>query len=219
MLAINNALTTAKQLILPLTNVKHTFKSQINKLEGSEEREGKVRSMKLFSKTGCYSEVHNTLRLVLVIFNSNLVAEGNEAALEDDPLGIWSWLRMELLKAREKDLKVYLIMSVPPGVFESGLAIPGIHWFHQKHNRKYIVMVREFRDIIMGQFAGHHHTDTFRVFYNKNEFPVSWLLLAPSVAPNCVKTAAEICIYTNPGARLYKYDKETLEVPANEALY
>ncbi|XP_049946501.1 L-dopachrome tautomerase yellow-f2-like [Schistocerca serialis cubense] len=65
-------------------------------------------------------------------------------------------------------LQVYL-MSVPPGVFESGLAIPGIHRFHQKHNRKYIVMVREFRDIIMGQFAGHHHTDTFRVFYNKND--------------------------------------------------
>ncbi|XP_049840355.1 acid sphingomyelinase-like phosphodiesterase 3b [Schistocerca gregaria] len=129
------------------------------------------KSMKLFSRTGCYSEVHNTLRLVLVIFNSNLVVEGNETALEDDPLGIWSWLRMELLKAREKDLKVYLIMSVPPGVFESGLAIPGIHWFHQKHNRKYIVMVREFRDIIMGQFAGHHHTDTFRVFYNKNVMP------------------------------------------------
>jgi len=34
--------------------------------------------------------------------------------------------------------------------------------------RRYLKLVREYHSVIAGQFFGHFHSDSFRVFYEKN---------------------------------------------------
>lgn len=59
--------------------------------------------------------------------------------------------------------QVYIVGHTPPGVddHESGAAV-----LNERHNTKYLQVVRLYSDIIRGQFFGHWHSDTFRVIYS-----------------------------------------------------
>jgi hypothetical protein len=61
------------------------------------------------------------------------------------------------------DGQVYIVGHTPPGVddHESGAAV-----LNERHNAKYLQVVRLYSDIIRGQFFGHWHSDTFRVIYS-----------------------------------------------------
>lgn len=61
------------------------------------------------------------------------------------------------------DGQVYIVGHTPPGVddHESGAAA-----LNERHNTKYLQLVRFYSDIIRGQFFGHWHSDTFRVIYS-----------------------------------------------------
>lgn len=39
--------------------------------------------------------------------------------------------------------------------------------FHDKYSAKYLHMIRRFASIIVGQFCGHLHSDTFRIVYDQ----------------------------------------------------
>ena len=43
----------------------------------------------------------------------------------------------------------------------------GQHWLQEKYNRRYLDFVRRYSDIIVGQFFGHQHSDSFRIFRDK----------------------------------------------------
>lgn len=70
--------------------------------------------------------------------------------------------------------QVILFGHSPPGKYErSGQLFStagerrrheGQHWLQDKFNRKYLQFIRRYSDIIVGQFFGHQHTDTFRIF-------------------------------------------------------
>ncbi|KAJ3641479.1 hypothetical protein Zmor_027986 [Zophobas morio] len=106
---------------------------------------------------------------------------------------------------------VYLVGHMPPGSHERQRGFPQAHAAHlvytDYHNRKYLELVRKFADIIVGQFFGHLHSDTFRVIYGERGRPVSWALLAPSITPKRSSEGAN-----NPGLRIYKFDKDTGQV-------
>lgn len=42
--------------------------------------------------------------------------------------------------------------------------LDGQHWLQDKFNRRFLELVRRYSDIIVGQFFGHQHSDTFRIF-------------------------------------------------------
>ncbi|XP_066991452.2 acid sphingomyelinase-like phosphodiesterase 3b [Anabrus simplex] len=165
-----------------------------------------------FSQTGYYSRVHAPYKLRIIVLNTIFFLESHIASQQLDPGDQWTWLEYQLINARKQDQKVYLVMSTPPGVFENAYRVPGVHWFHPRHNRVYINMVRKYKDVIRGQFGGHHHSDAFRIFFSKHERPVSWLFLAPSVGPRNTELAPDVTTYNNPAMRLYMYDRDTLEV-------
>lgn len=66
--------------------------------------------------------------------------------------------------------QVYLVGHMPPGSDERQRG--GNHHAHyaytDHHNKRYLKLVRKFADIIVGQFFGHLHSDSFRVIYNDN---------------------------------------------------
>lgn len=69
--------------------------------------------------------------------------------------------------------QVYIIGHVPPGFFEKKRSKP---WFTPQFNKLYLDLIQKHHSVIVGQFFGHHHTDSFRMFYN-SEGTVRLLLL------------------------------------------
>lgn len=57
---------------------------------------------------------------------------------------------------------------IPPGADERQRgALPPPHLAYSDHNnRKYLRIVRKYSEIIVGQFFGHLHSDSFRIVYS-----------------------------------------------------
>lgn len=130
-----------------------------------------------------------------------------EEGEEDDPAGQWKWLEGVLEKSLSNGETVYLVGHVPPGVDERSTSPTAKGAFQQRFNERYLNLVRKYSQVIVGQFFGHYHSDTFRVIYNEREQPISWIFLAPSVTPWRTPGGAN-----NPGLRLYKFETTTGQV-------
>ena len=61
-------------------------------------------------------------------------------------------------------MQVILFGHSPPGKFERDYSSTGHHWLDHASNRRFVHFVRTFSDVIVGQFFGHQHTDSFRLF-------------------------------------------------------
>jgi hypothetical protein len=57
---------------------------------------------------------------------------------------------------------------MPPGVDErqNGGISPYHDVFQERFNQRYLKLVRKYSDIIVGQFFGHLHSDSFRIVYS-----------------------------------------------------
>lgn len=57
---------------------------------------------------------------------------------------------------------------VPPGADERQGGAPPLPQasFSEENNKKYLRLVRQYYNIIAGQFFGHLHSDSFRIMYN-----------------------------------------------------
>lgn len=64
--------------------------------------------------------------------------------------------------------QAYLFGHMPPGFVEPTREFVPKCLMSDDSNARYLRMVENYADIISGQFFGHLHTDTFRVFYNSS---------------------------------------------------
>jgi len=160
-----------------------------------------------------------------------------------DPEDQWAWLYKVMDEARRKKQNVILFGHSPPGKYERSSQLESIHrrsrgqkshdipvhrgqhWLQEKYNRRYLDFVRRYSDIIVGQFFGHQHSDSFRIFRDKQGKAVSWALLNPSVSPfrmssgggggGGIRTVGNRAgsmsgeQSSNPAVRLYRYDPMT----------
>ncbi|KAK9701967.1 Acid sphingomyelin phosphodiesterase C-terminal region [Popillia japonica] len=102
--------------------------------------------------------------------------------------------------------QVYIVGHIPPGSDERqrGNINHKTLNYDDYHNKKYLELVQRYSSVIVGQFFGHLHSDSFRVIYNKRGRPVSWAMLAPAVTPRQTPDGSN-----NPGLRLYRFNKNT----------
>ena len=56
---------------------------------------------------------------------------------------------------------MYIVAHIPPGYFELA---EEVSWLYPQYNARYIELVKKYNEVILGQFFGHHHTDSFRIF-------------------------------------------------------
>lgn len=66
---------------------------------------------------------------------------------------------------------------IPPGFFEKKR---GKAWFRHSFNQRYLRAVQRHHAVIAAQFFGHHHTDSFRMFYSDTGTPLATLPAARS---------------------------------------
>jgi len=118
------------------------------------------------------------------------------------------WIENELTNAREKNMKVWMIQHIPPGIntYPSALKVPECvgdtqYFFTADFNQKYVQMIQDYSDVIATNMAGHYHKDDFRLILDaKGQEAVSYMHILPSISP----------IYNNnPGFEIVDYDAET----------
>nr|XP_018905001.1 PREDICTED: acid sphingomyelinase-like phosphodiesterase 3b [Bemisia tabaci]XP_018905002.1 PREDICTED: acid sphingomyelinase-like phosphodiesterase 3b [Bemisia tabaci]XP_018905003.1 PREDICTED: acid sphingomyelinase-like phosphodiesterase 3b [Bemisia tabaci]XP_018905004.1 PREDICTED: acid sphingomyelinase-like phosphodiesterase 3b [Bemisia tabaci]XP_018905005.1 PREDICTED: acid sphingomyelinase-like phosphodiesterase 3b [Bemisia tabaci] len=164
-------------------------------------------ALQTFYKGGYYTIEQKKHKLRIVALNTNLytTTRHQRNSHDDDPAGQWNWLKTVLATSQLKKETVYIMGHMGPGVDERHPQdSPG---FSERHTRRYLELVRKYSDIIVGQFFGHLHSDTFRIVYNETGHPVSWMMMAPSVSPRVPSGGNN-----NPGIRLYKFDTDTGQV-------
>ncbi|XP_036336299.1 sphingomyelinase phosphodiesterase D-like [Rhagoletis pomonella] len=121
----------------------------------------------------------------------------------------WVWLEEVLIKSKDNKETVYIVGHIPPGSDERhiGLQQNGHTTFTESNNKRYLELVRKYSSIIQGQFFGHLHSDSFRIIYDDNGKPVSWMMISPSVTPRKLNVGSN-----NPAMRLYKFDTDSGQV-------
>ncbi|XP_032566151.1 acid sphingomyelinase-like phosphodiesterase 3b isoform X1 [Chiroxiphia lanceolata] len=146
----------------------------------------------------------------MVVLNTNLYYDQNdETAADEDPGGQFQWLEETLTNASRADEMVYLVGHVPPGFFEKKR---GKAWFRRGFNERYLGIVQRHHRVIAAQFFGHHHTDSFRMFYSDTGSPINVMFLAPGVTPWKTTLPGVNNGANNPGIRVISYDLDTLQV-------
>ncbi|XP_044756702.1 acid sphingomyelinase-like phosphodiesterase 3b isoform X2 [Coccinella septempunctata] len=164
-------------------------------------------SLKTFVQGGYYIIERKTEKLQIVVLNTNLMRKADndpEAARQ------WEWLEGVMKKLKRNMETAYLVGHMAPGCDErQRTALPGTHSqaFTDFNNKKYLELIRKYSELIVGQFFGHLHSDTFRVIYNERGHPTSWAMLAPALTPRRLTDGPN-----NPGIRLYKYNQNTGQI-------
>ncbi|KAM5248630.1 acid sphingomyelinase-like phosphodiesterase 3b [Ctenodactylus gundi] len=167
-------------------------------------------SIALFKEGAFYSEkLAGIIRAGrVVVLNTNLYYSNNQlTAGMADPCQQFQWLDEVLTNATRAGETVYIIGHVPPGIFEKKQSKA---WFREDFNKEYLKVVRKHHGIIAGQFFGHHHTDSFRMFYDDAGAPISVMFLTPGVSPWKTTLPGVVNGSNNPGIRLFEYNRATL---------
>ncbi|XP_033496416.1 acid sphingomyelinase-like phosphodiesterase 3b [Epinephelus lanceolatus] len=168
-------------------------------------------SRETFIKGGYYTEkLLNRAGFRMLVLNTNLYYDQNKVTQDtEDPAGQFSWADRVLTEAANNKEKVYIIGHVPPGFFEKKRNKP---WFRPQFNKLYLDLIQKHHSVIHGQFFGHHHTDSFRMFYNSKGSPISTMFLSPGVTPWKTTLPGVVDGANNPGIRVFEYDTQTLLV-------
>ncbi|XP_057556926.1 acid sphingomyelinase-like phosphodiesterase 3b isoform X1 [Hippopotamus amphibius kiboko] len=146
----------------------------------------------------------------IVVLNTNLYYSNNEqTAGMADPGQQFQWLDNVLTNASRAGEMVYIVGHVPPGFFEK---TRNKAWFREGFNQEYLKVVRKHHQVIAGQFFGHHHTDSFRMFYDDAGAPISVMFLTPGVTPWKTTLPGVVNGANNPGIRVFEYDRATLSL-------
>ncbi|XP_028340418.1 acid sphingomyelinase-like phosphodiesterase 3b isoform X1 [Physeter macrocephalus] len=152
----------------------------------------------------------------IVVLNTNLYYSNNEqTAGMADPGQQFQWLDDVLTNASRAGEMVYIIGHVPPGFFEK---TRNKAWFREGPNQEYLKVVRKHHRVIAGQFFGHHHTDSFRMFYDDAGAPISVMFLTPGVTPWKTTLPGVVNGANNPGIRVFEYDRATLSLQEEQIL-
>lgn len=90
---------------------------------------------------------------------------------DEDAHKQWRWLERVLYKFQKNKETVYLVGHVAPGHDERqmGFLQPAHKAYTNYHNLKYLEIVRNYSSIIVGQFFGHWHSDSFRLMFDKEQ--------------------------------------------------
>jgi len=148
------------------------------------------------------------------------------AVTDPDPMGQWAWLSKVMETAKKKQQNVIIFGHSPPGKYERSFQVSrgastsidsnsqqwSQHWLQERFNHRYLEFVRKYSNLIVGQYFGHQHSDSFRIFKDEKGKPISWALLNPSVSPFKVSANGMVVESSNPAVRLYRYNTFTGEI-------
>ncbi len=149
----------------------------------------------LFSKGGYYSYIpanepaHEMIFLNTIFFSVNYNSSCTGMPLPSTQPGTTqlTWLDNELQKnaARgPKSRKVWIACHIPPGqdVYSSIKYGQTVMMWNSPFNSGFLNELDKYKNDIVANFAGHTHMDEFRVVYNTQKIPISFIHVTPSIS-------------------------------------
>lgn len=126
--------------------------------------------LRTFLQNGYYSVILKKANMLrIVVLNTAFFSEFHVHSVGVTPVQQWAWLTNELQIARNKKQKVYLVMSAYAGHFVK----PMEGQFADKHNKKFLLLIQDYKDVIVSQFGGWIGLDRIKVFEdNKGKFKI-----------------------------------------------
>ena len=161
---------------------------------------GNPRAAEDFSESGNYALPHPTVPgMELISLNdvywSNRYSE-DSCHPESDHQGrsVMKWLEGQLKNAKKKNMKVQLIMHIPPGadVFSTyakshmGMSFAQavqLFWA-PKYQREFLELVKDYPGVLVSGFAGHTHMDDFRVLDEGTGTAPFFIHICPTISPD-----------------------------------
>ncbi|XP_042895174.1 acid sphingomyelinase-like phosphodiesterase 3b isoform X1 [Parasteatoda tepidariorum] len=173
-----------------------------------------------FHQGGFYSEVIKP-GLRLISLNTILWYFPNNYTVEiEDPANQFSWLKKVLNESSQLSEKVYIIGHVSPGFYSRGQ--PGKKsdpTYHLHFLEKYLDILHQYTEIIIGQMYGHFHLDFFQLFqFNTGSFKSS-SILASSVTPWHSIDEFSTTLPVNPSFKLMNYSDSDFSLLDFEQFY
>lgn len=180
---------------------------------------GNPRAAEDFSDKGNYALPHPTVPgMELISLNdvywSNRYSE-DSCHPESDHQGrsVMKWLEGQLKNAKKKNMKVQLIMHIPPGadVFSTyakshmGMSFAQavqLFWA-PKYQREFLELVKDYPGVLVSGFAGHTHMDDFRVLDEGTGTAPFFIHICPAISP---------IRGNNPGFQAALYDRGTGDI-------
>jgi len=165
-------------------------------------------------------------------------SKGCAAASSTAPQDLFAWLEQRLSRAQQAHEKVWLMFHIPPGMdgfaslykyvsqILSGRApaqicrsAPTPMWAPQ-WTAQFDALLEKYHDTVVAAFAGHTHTDDFRVINASSTSP-SFVLIDPPISPiyhqnpsfRIVDFGADASIVDNSVYYLTNLDRATRTIP------
>ena len=174
-----------------------------------------------FLAGGYYALPHPTVRnSEFIVLNSTFfssrydtpsIAKGDRGAVE------LNWLESKLKQVEEQRKTAVLITHIPPGidVFESAKSgdcnKPALFW-KRPYLDKFLTTINNHASALRDSYAGHIHTDDFRVFTDTAGTPFLQMHIAPSISRDHHNNPGfEIGVYDKNGGALLDYEVVTLK--------
>lgn len=143
---------------------------------------------------GNYAVPNPALRNHLIVaLNTNFFSPNYKNACGDASQGnparaTLAWLRRVLSEAEAAYQKVWLIYHIPPGIDAFATARHGacpvapVGLFGEPYAREFHALMARYRATVVASFAGHIHTDGFRLLADNGK-AFGFVLVSPAVSP------------------------------------
>ncbi|MCP4218723.1 MAG: hypothetical protein GY765_29095 [bacterium] len=96
------------------------------------------------------------------------------------------WFEEQLKTAKASNLKVWLLLHIPPGGNIYGCYKDKAYkpFWKDEYNTRYLQLLRDYSTILQAGFCGHTHMDDFRVIYDVERTKASaFIHICPAVSP------------------------------------
>jgi hypothetical protein len=144
-----------------------------------------------FLHCGFYSTTAAGLNFL--VLNTNIYRKDNQVE-GNDPCGQLRWLEAQLVKAEQRESKVYIVGHIPPSSWSTPRdTVEEIH-------ARFLRLLIRFSNVVTAQLYGHKHTDALRLLRSEEGKSVGFGLVQGSVSP---------LIGSNPSVRLYSYNNHS----------
>ncbi|HTC21344.1 MAG TPA: metallophosphoesterase [bacterium] len=169
-----------------------------------------------FSQMGNYALPHPTVPgMELVVLNdvywsSRFSADSCHLESGDQGKAAMDWLKGRLKDAKAKNLKVQLVMHIPPAADAFGTftkigkgdsrAVAAQLFWATDDEEKFLDLVKAYPGVLVSGFAGHTHMDDFRVLSEGEGNAPFFIHICPAVSP---------IRGNNPGFQIALYDRGT----------
>ncbi|KAH3742966.1 sphingomyelin phosphodiesterase [Pelomyxa schiedti] len=164
----------------------------------------------LFKHMGTFS-VSPIPGLLVISLNTNIFSASRMALNKTNDCGQLEWLQETLDSAQLANKKVYIIGHIPPGIdaYKKYQPMWEMTWLNQ-----YVNIVYDYRDIILGTFWGHIHSDEMRFttanYSSPEEIFAAFCLVAPSISP---------CFENNPAFHRFIFDTSSFTLLDYDSFY